>query len=80
MKKIVLPYGEITAMAEKHGYTVQFVSNVLNFKKDSRKARALRRIAVLEHGGQPIGITREDVVDYDKFTRDNIETQKSVSL
>lgn len=80
MRKIVLPYGEITAMADKHGYSVQFVSNVLNFKKDSRKARALRRIAVLEHGGQPIGVTREDVLGYDKFPRDKAETQESESL
>lgn len=80
MKKILLPYGVASLMANKYGYSLTYISLTMNFQKNSRRARALRKIAILEHGGQPVGVTREEIVDYDKFTRDNIETQESVSL
>lgn len=79
MKKILLPYGVASLMANKYGYSLTYISLTMKFQKNSRRARALRKIAILEHGGQPVGVTREEIVDYDKFTRDNVETQENVS-
>lgn len=54
-RKIVVEYGEVNKIAELIGCTNVMVSHALAFRKNSRLARSIRKLA-LERGGTEIGV------------------------
>ena len=53
-RRIVVEYGEVNKIAELIGCTNVMVSHALAFRKNSRLARSIRKLA-LERGGTEIG-------------------------
>lgn len=54
-RRIVVEYGEVNKIAELIGCTNVMVSHALAFRKNSRLARSIRKLA-LERGGTEIGV------------------------
>lgn len=54
-RRIVVEYGEVNKIAELIGCTNVMVSHALAFRKNSRLARSIRKLA-LERGGIEIGV------------------------
>lgn len=50
-KKIVVPYGTLSRMAEAFGCQIRTVRKALAFETDSEQARLLRTKALKEYGG-----------------------------
>ena len=63
-RRIVVEYGEVNKIAELIGCTNVMVSHALAFRKNSRLARSIRKLA-LERGGTEIGedIQKPDCVE-----------------
>ena len=53
-RKIVVEYGEVRRIAHLMNCTPEFVSRSLSFTKDTRLAKAVRKMAILR-GGVEIG-------------------------
>ena len=54
-RRIVVEYGEVNKIAELIGCTNVMVSHALAFRKNSRLARSIRKLA-LARGGTEIGV------------------------
>ena len=54
-RRIVVEYGEVNKIAALIGCTNVMVSHALAFRKNSRLARSIRKLA-LERGGTEIGV------------------------
>lgn len=54
-KKIVLEYGDVSKIAKVMCCTIEMVSKSVNYKKDSRLARKIRKVAKEQFGGVEIG-------------------------
>ena len=63
-RRIVVEYGEVNKIAELIGCTNVMVSHALAFRKNSRLARSIRKLA-LERGGTEIGEDTQKP-DYDE--------------
>ena len=63
-RRIVVKYGEVNKIAELIGCTNVMVSHALAFRKNSRLARSIRKLA-LERGGTEIGEDTQKP-DYDE--------------
>ena len=63
-RRIVVEYGEVNKIAELIGCTNVMVSHALAFRKNSRLARSIRKLA-LERGGTEIGVDTQKP-DYDE--------------
>lgn len=63
-RRIVVEYGEVNKIAELIGCTNVMVSHALAFRKNSRLARSIRKLA-LERGGIEIGEDTQKP-DYDE--------------
>lgn len=50
-KKIIVPYGTLSRMAEAFGCQIRTVRKALAFETDSEQARLLRDKALKEYGG-----------------------------
>lgn len=50
-KKIIVPYGTLSRMAEAFGCQIRTVRKALNFETDSEQAQLLRNKALKEYGG-----------------------------
>lgn len=53
MKRIVVQYGEVKAIAKIANCTFEMVSHALAYRKNSLLARKIRKIAI-ERGGQEV--------------------------
>lgn len=52
--RIVVEYGEVSNIARLMGCSCEMVSHSLAFRKNSKLARSIRRIAI-ERGGSKVG-------------------------
>ena len=69
-RRIVVEYGEVNKIAELIGCTNVMVSHALAFRKNSRLARSIRKLA-LERGGTEIGVDTQKS-DCDDISFDNL--------
>lgn len=64
-ERIVVEYGEVNKIAELMGCTNVMVSHALAFRKNSKLARSIRKLAI-ERGGSKVGGNPQNTSSHEK--------------
>lgn len=64
-ERIVVEYGEVNKIAELMGCTNVMVSQALAFRKNSKLARSIRKLAI-ERGGSKVGGNPQNTSSHEK--------------
>ena len=71
-ERIVVEYGEVNKIAELMGCTNVMVSHALAFRKNSKLARSIRKLAI-ERGGSKVGGNPQNTSSHEKLFDDIVQ-------